>query len=121
MRGGGEPAATYVAVAVLGAAFGLPAATSIASSASSNAAPTSTTDPTAGKIKHVIVIMQENRSFDSYFGTFPHANGIPPGVCVPDPASGGCIAPYHDTLVSNFGGPHAAEHALADIDGGKMD
>ena len=23
------------------------------------------------KIKHVVVIMQENRSFDSYFGTFP--------------------------------------------------
>src|SRR5205814_2844173 len=42
------------------------------------------------KIKHVVVIMQENRSFDSYFGTFPGANGIPmkdgqPTVCVPDP------------------------------------
>ncbi len=23
------------------------------------------------KIQHVIVIMQENRSFDSYFGTYP--------------------------------------------------
>jgi len=23
------------------------------------------------KIKHVIVVMQENRSFDNYFGTFP--------------------------------------------------
>ena len=44
------------------------------------------------KIKHVIVIMQENRSFDYYFGTFPGADGIPmkngkPTVCVPDPAS----------------------------------
>ena len=29
------------------------------------------------KIKHVVVIMQENRSFDSYFGTFPGADGIP--------------------------------------------
>ena len=29
------------------------------------------------KIKHVIVIQQENRSFDSYFGTFPGADGIP--------------------------------------------
>jgi len=26
-------------------------------------------------IKHVIVIMQENRSFDSYFGTYPGADG----------------------------------------------
>ena len=23
------------------------------------------------KIKHVVVVMQENRSFDHYFGTFP--------------------------------------------------
>ena len=41
------------------------------------------------KIKHVIVIMQENRSFDSYFGTYPGADGIPmrdgkPTVCVPN-------------------------------------
>ena len=28
------------------------------------------------KIKHVIVIMQENRSFDNYFGTYPGADGI---------------------------------------------
>src|SRR5689334_842983 len=29
------------------------------------------------KIKHVVVVMQENRSFDSYFGTYPGADGIP--------------------------------------------
>ena len=29
------------------------------------------------KIRHVIIIMQENRSFDSYFGTYPGADGIP--------------------------------------------
>ena len=29
------------------------------------------------RIKHVVVIMQENRSFDSYFGTFPGAEGLP--------------------------------------------
>ena len=29
------------------------------------------------KIKHVVVIMQENRSFDTYFGTYPGADGIP--------------------------------------------
>jgi phospholipase C len=42
------------------------------------------------RIKHVVVVMQENRSFDSYFGTYPGADGIPmrdgrPTVCVPDP------------------------------------
>ncbi|MHB8452178.1 MAG: alkaline phosphatase family protein, partial [Mycobacteriales bacterium] len=29
------------------------------------------------RIQHVIVIFMENRSFDSYFGTFPGADGIP--------------------------------------------
>src|SRR6266849_5756906 len=29
------------------------------------------------KIEHVVVIMQENRSFDHYFGTFPGADGLP--------------------------------------------
>jgi len=29
------------------------------------------------KIKHVVIIMQENHSFDNYFGTYPGAYGIP--------------------------------------------
>jgi phospholipase C len=73
------------------------------------------------KIKHVVIIMQENRSFDSYFGTYPGADGIPPGVCVPDPNSGQCVAPYHDSSDENFGGPHSSSASTADIDGGKMD
>jgi len=78
------------------------------------------------KIKHVIIIMQENRSFDSYFGTFPGANGIPmlngsPTVCVNDPRTGQCIKPYHDTHDVNGGGPHGQTDTVADINGGKMD
>jgi phospholipase C len=78
------------------------------------------------KIKHIVIIMQENRSFDSYFGTFPGADGIPmqngtPTVCVPDPINGGCIRPYHDTNDVNLGGPHSAANSIADINGGKMD
>jgi len=74
----------------------------------------------------VVVIMQENRSFDHYFGTFPGADGIPmkngvPTVCAPDPASGQCIKPYHDSSDLNHGGPHGAANAIADIDNGKMD
>ena len=79
------------------------------------------------KIKHIVIIMQENRSFDSYFGTFPGADGIPmhndlPTICVPDPlASGGCEKPYVDHADINGGGPHAAASASDDIDSGKMD
>jgi phospholipase C len=73
------------------------------------------------KIQHVVMIMQENRSFDSYFGTYPGADGIPAGVCVPDPANGGCVRPFHNPSDVNYGGPHSHRAALGDIDGGKMD
>lgn len=73
------------------------------------------------KIRHIVVIMQENRSFDSYFGTFPGADGIPKGVCVPDPASGHCRRPFHDAQDRNSGGPHDHVDAMRDIDGGSMD
>jgi phospholipase C len=71
-------------------------------------------------IKHIVVIMQENRSFDSYFGTFPGADGIPANVCVPQ-SNGPCQRPYVDHADVNGGGPHAAANATADINGGKMD
>src|SRR5262245_4556721 len=78
------------------------------------------------KIEHVVVIMQENRSFDSYFGTFPGADGIPmqdgvPTVCVPDPKTSVCVRPYHTAEDKNAGGPHTAKNAREDIDDGKMD
>jgi phospholipase C len=77
------------------------------------------------KIRHVIIIMQENRSFDSYFGTYPGADGIPmrngaAAVCVPDLRRGGCQRPYHDRSNRNFGAQHTAESAVRDINGGRM-
>ena len=65
------------------------------------------------KIKHVVIIMQENRSFDHYFGTYPGAEGLPTKdgkftVCIPDPAKGSCAEPFHDTNDRNFGGSHGA-------------
>ncbi len=54
--------------------------------------------PPAGlnKVKHIVWIIQENRSFDNYFGTFPGADGLPPGTCSPVlPGSKRCIAPFH--------------------------
>ncbi|HZU56898.1 MAG TPA: alkaline phosphatase family protein [Actinocrinis sp.] len=85
------------------------------------AGPVAGLPPGATKIKHVVVIMQENRSFDSYFGTFPGADGIPANVCVPDPATGGCDRPFHNPNDVNGGGPHGATNATADIASGKMD
>jgi phospholipase C len=34
-------------------------------------------------IEHFMVLMQENHSFDNYFGTYPGADGLPKGVCMP--------------------------------------
>jgi phospholipase C len=78
------------------------------------------------KIQHVVVIMQENRSFDSYFGTYPGADGLPRQngqftVCVPDPATKSCVKPYHDPNDKNGGGPHGESNATADVNGGRMD
>jgi phospholipase C len=77
------------------------------------------------KIAHVVIIMQENRSFDSYFGTYPGADGIPTrggrfAVCVPDPMRGGCERPYHDPQLVNLGGPHEAAAFATDLNGGRM-
>ena len=73
------------------------------------------------KIQHVVVIMQENRSYDHYFGTYPGTNGIPGGVCIPDPLNGGCAAPFHEAADKNYGGPHGASNYVADFDGAKLD
>ena len=77
------------------------------------------------KIRHVVVIMEENRSFDSYFGTYPGADGIPmrhgkPAVCVPS-GIGGCVRPFHDPDDRNSGGPHGPVAGRLDVNGGRMD
>src|SRR2546430_13905915 len=45
------------------------------------------------KIKHDVAIMQENPAVDSYFGTYPKADGVPikggkPAPCLPNAESG---------------------------------
>lgn len=53
--------------------------------------------PTQTPIKHMLFLLQENHSFDNYFGTYPNANGIPPETCMPlDPEqpSLGCVKPF---------------------------
>ena len=68
---------------------------------------------TTTPIQHVIVIMQENHSFDNYFGTYPTANGtlldattahlrpvngLTGNVCLPYQAS--CVSPHLSTSES---------------------
>ncbi len=75
------------------------------------------------KLAHLIFIIQENRSFDHYFGTFPGADGIPTNApCLPSnffPSQ--CFTPYPNHKDSNQGGPILYNYQLQQIDGGLMD
>jgi phospholipase C len=105
----------------LGLALGVACAVAVAGGAepARSAAPTT-------PIKHFIVLMQENHSFDNYFGTYPGADGIPAGTCMPiDPAKrrrGGCVTPFHlgnrtvqDTPLGN-----STRVARRQLNGGRM-
>jgi phospholipase C len=87
-----------------------------------------TIDPLGGiaNLDHLIFIVQENRSFDHYFGTFPGAHGIPRypdgrfKPCIPDP-DGPCRRPYHDTNLFDAGGPHGVDGSDISANDGRMD
>lgn len=67
---------------------------------------------TLGPIQHVVILFQENHTFDNYFGTFPGANGIRN-----DPSS---VQPYHiTTAIHDL--CHSTQCARDDYNGGKMD
>ena len=66
--------AAIAAGVVAGSAFG-PGATASAARAAMKAGPGSRTG-TLKDVKHVVVLMQENRSFDHYFGALPGVRGF---------------------------------------------
>ena len=77
-------------------------------------------------IEHFIVLMQENHSFDNYFGTYPGADGIPAGTCMPvEPAnpSSGCVRPFHigDNDVQMDDPAHSGAIHRVQYNDGRMD
>src|SRR6476619_3172024 len=115
-----RPLLALVAVAVVGAACtrGVTATE-----------PAPAAGPATGiaSLKHLIFIVQENRSFDHYFGTYPGADGIPTNpdcsfsVCAPDPYQGGkCVPPYRTKAYTFDGGPHTNASAVRDMNNGQM-
>jgi len=87
-------------------------------------------DPSEGirNLDHLIFVVQENRSFDHYFGTFPGANGIPRRPdgrfepCLPDAErTDFCHRPYHDTNWNDVGGAHSTRASRMAVNGGAMD
>jgi phospholipase C len=73
-------------------------------------------------IKHVVVDMQENRSFDHYYGFAPFVggSGVPAGYSQPD-GHGGIVKPYHFTSLSTPDIGHSWGAMHAEYDGGAMD
>jgi phospholipase C len=73
-------------------------------------------------IKHVVVDMQENRSFDHYYGFAPFvgAYGVPSRYSQPD-GNGGVVKPYHFTSLATPDIGHSWGAMHTEYDGGKMD
>ena len=113
MRAGGLRAVLAVAAAALLVAAGAPA----------EAGAPDTPAPRT-PIRHLVMLMQENHSFDNYFGTYPGVDGLPAGVCMPvrpDKPERGCVKPHHlgDRPLRDHS--HDYKTALRQLDGGKMD
>ncbi len=123
------PIGVLAVVALAALAFGLtrPARTVARRLATAPAGAAALGSTGIHKIKHIVIIMQENRSFDQYFGTYPGADGLPRDkhghftVCLPDPAAHTCVRPHLDTSDINSGGPHFYGSAVTDYDHGRMD
>ena len=77
-------------------------------------------------LRHVIVLMQENRSYDHYFGRLsssgqPDADGFPPSYGNHDGA-GRLVRPFHLRSTCVHGDPpHQADSMRAQWNGGRMD
>lgn len=75
-------------------------------------------------IEHIVVSMQENRSFDHYFGYAPQVQatgfGPPAGWSQPD-GSGGSVEPYRFTALETPDVPHEWESVHGQWNGGAMD
>jgi phospholipase C len=75
----------------------------------------------ASKIQHVILVVQENRSFDNFFATYPGADGATSGLCTRNGKT--TTVPLRKVdLVSRIGEPpYAWSNFQTEYDGGKMD
>ena len=76
-------------------------------------------------IKHFLVLMQENHTFDNYFGTYPGADGVSPGTCMPvnpfDATNKKCEAPFHlgDRAIGDL--DHSTGTYTIQYNNGRMD
>ncbi len=132
MTNGGTTRRRFLAAgAQAAAASALPA--SIARAA---AIPADVRTGTIADVAHVVILMQENRSFDHYFGTLKGVRGFGDPLTVPLPggrtvwtqeaADGRLVAPFHLSTTEHFelmrvaSTPHSWPDAQAAWDHGRM-
>lgn len=78
-------------------------------------------------VKHVFVIYQENRSFDSYFGTYPGAENLASpdaqshGFRQYDPLGNQWVTPFRITDSDTADADHSRTGLITKADGGRMD
>lgn len=75
-------------------------------------------------IQHLVVVTQDQHSFDNYFGTRPGVDGLPVGVCLPrrEAVSVPCVAPF--PIVASEVRPSLRADLAAEVtsvNGGRMD
>jgi phospholipase C len=79
------------------------------------------------KIKHVFVIYQENRSYDSYFGTFPGSENLTTtfaqtqGFRQYDPIGAQWVTPFRITASDTADADHSRLSLITKADEGRMD
>lgn len=74
----------------------------------------------SGKIEHVVIVIQENRSFDDLFATFPGADGTTVGR-TQEGSVYGYVPLKMSALKERCDLRHSYNHYLSDYDDGKMD
>jgi phospholipase C len=107
----------------------LPGASAVPAAAAATRLPDLANWPSNNRIKHVIILCQENRSFDHYFGAFASTLGKPghtalgfePGELTYYDDSGKAYHPHHLTHYCDQDPDHSWEGSHTKWDNGTMD
>ena len=75
-------------------------------------------------IDTIVIVMQEDRTYDNYFGTYPGANGWPEGFTMavdPFDLAAGAVAPFKLDSTRTPSLPHSAKAMVRAFNKGSMD
>jgi len=93
-----------------------------ATSSPPSTSPVTTGPGSIDSLKHIVIACQENRTFDTYFGSYAKAGrfGIPPDYSQPD-GKGGTVSPHKFHIYDTKDIRHDWQTIHQEWDNGKMD